>query len=77
MIIGGLIVVPLVWAVGSWWPDRRDLFKEHCAKLRHPAEQALSRDQAAQLETSWDYESPYAASQRRIRDAYDSDSGGF
>ncbi|GAB2968408.1 hypothetical protein [Saccharothrix stipae] len=43
----------------------------------HPATGLLDSDRRALLRVSSSYKTEYELHQQRIRDAYDSDSGGF
>lgn len=78
LLLGFLFTVLLSWLVGRCFPDPPNLFREHCAGLPpHPAVGSLDPDRRALLHVSKTYLSEYELHQQRIRDAYDSDSGGF
>lgn len=60
-----LIFVPLVWFIGKIWPERKDLFREHCAGLPpHPAIKALGSDNRALLYASKWYATPAELEER-------------
>ncbi|MEU4446799.1 hypothetical protein AB0K14_26130 [Actinosynnema sp. NPDC050801] len=78
LLLGVLFTALLSWLVSRAFPDPPELFREHCAGLpRHPATGLLGSDRRALLRVSSSYKTEYELHQQRIRDAYDSDSGGF
>ncbi|WP_162684304.1 hypothetical protein [Streptomyces populi] len=53
LVLWLMICVPMVWLVIRFWPDRRDPFREHCAKLPlHPALAALDDHRRGRLRES-------------------------
>jgi hypothetical protein len=78
LLLGLLFAAVLGWFVQRWFPDPPELFREYCAGLPpHPAVEMLDPDQQAQLQVSKAYEAPGDVHRQQVRDAYDSDSGGF
>jgi hypothetical protein len=78
LLLGVLFTALLSWPVSRAFPDPPELFREHCAGLPlHPATGLLDSDRRALLRVSNSYRTEYELRQQRIRDAYDSDSGGF
>jgi hypothetical protein len=78
LLLGVLFTALLSRLVSRAFPDPPELFREHCAGLPpHRATSLLDSDRRALLQVSSSYRTEYELHQQRIRDAYDSDSGGF
>ncbi|MEU1125094.1 hypothetical protein ABZ371_16390 [Streptomyces sp. NPDC005899] len=61
-----MLAVPTGWFVLRYWPDRRDHFDEHCARLpEHPALAALAESRRAALIRSADHQEPWEVERYR------------
>ncbi len=67
VVLGPVIIFLLFWIFALCWPERRNLLKEHCATLPHPAMEALDPGRRARLQTSARADSASITAERRDR----------